>query len=258
MFGRRKTKTLSPSNQTPANPVRGARHMTGAPAIDPGTIAAAGHVNLSKAAEKVGVSLAKRDLNGMRGRVIVLLDHSRSMYGDFQSGTVQKLLERTLGFGLQVDSSGTVEVIPFDSKVWDTVYVAVRNYPQATAQVWKATQMGSTNLTAALEKVRDIATKTPEPIVCVVLTDGDPNDRRSCTATVVDLARYPVFLKFLALRDVPYLSELDDMDGGRLIDNVDAKTIADPAGISDEDFAEAMVDEWGTWIDAAKAAGVLL
>lgn len=255
MFGR--TKKLSRSSQTPANPVPVTRDHSGASAVDLNKVAAAGHVNLSKTAEKVGVSLAKRGLAGMRGRVIVLLDHSGSMYGDFQSGTVQKLLERTLGFGLQIDTDGAVEVIPFDSRVWNTVNVSVGNHEQAAKSVWKPGQMGSTDLTSALEKVRNEAGKTREPIVCVVLTDGNPNDRRTCTATVVDLARYPVFLKFLALRSVPYLSELDDMDGGRLIDNVDAKTIADPAGITDEAFAEAMVDEWNTWIDAATQAGVL-
>jgi hypothetical protein len=256
MFGR-KNKTLSQSTQTPANPVPFVRDTTGSPAVDLGKVAAAGHVNLSKTAEKVGVSLRKRNLGGMRGRVIVLLDHSGSMYSDFQSGTVQKLLERTLGFGLNIDTDGAVGVIPFDSKVWRTAEVNVGNYQQAAQQAWKPGQMGSTNLTDALGKVRDVAAKTSEPIVCVVLTDGNPDDRYSATATVVDLARYPVWLKFLALRNVPYLSELDDMDGGRLVDNVDAKTITDPAGISDDAFAEAMVDEFDSWVAAATQAGVL-
>ncbi len=74
MFGR--TKKLGPSNQTPANPVPVVKDSSGAPAVDLGKVAAAGHVNLSKTAEKVGVSLRKRNLAGMRGRVIVLLDHS--------------------------------------------------------------------------------------------------------------------------------------------------------------------------------------
>ncbi len=215
MFGRK--KKLSPSNQTPANPVLAIRDHSGAPAVDLNKVAAAGHVNLSKTAEKVGVSLAKRGLGGMRGRVIVLLDHSGSMYGDFQSGTVQTLLERTLGFGLNIDTDGAVEVIPFDSKVWGTVNVAVGNHEQAARQVWKPDSMGSTNLTAALEQVRDIATKTSEPIVCVVLTDGNPNDRRSCTATVVDMARYPVFLKFLALRGNRYTGTDPEQEAVRYV-----------------------------------------
>lgn len=253
MFGKNK--------QSPVNPVALTKDASGAPAVDLAKVAAQGHVNLSKTAEKVGVSLAKRGLGGMRGRVIVVLDHSGSMSGDFESGTVQRLLERTLGFGLQIDTDGAVEVIPFDSRVWATVTVGLGDYQQAVQAVYHPGQMGSTDLTAALKAVRKIAERTTEQIVCVVLTDGNPDDRRSATEVVCDLARYPVFLKFLALRSVPYLAELDDLEqtrpGARILDNVDAKTIADPAGISDADFAEAMVDEWDSWLKEATAAGVL-
>lgn len=255
MFGRTK------STQQPANPVEVRMDPTGQPAVDLEKVAAAGHVNLSKTAEKVGVSLAKRGLAGMRGRVIVVLDHSGSMSRDYQSGLVQKLLERTLGFGLQIDTDGAVEVIPFDSRVWPTVQVDAANHQQASRSVFRPNEMGSTNLTAALEAVRSIAGKTTEPIVCVVITDGNPNDRTSTTKVVCDLARYPVFLKFLALRSVPYLAELDDLEqtqpGARLIDNVDAKTITDPSAITDDAFAEAMTDEWDSWLRAARAAGVV-
>jgi len=187
MFGRK--KKLSPSNQTPANPVPVVKDTSGAPAVNLAKIAAAGHVNLSKAAEKVGVSLQKRGLAGMRGRVIVLLDHSGSMYGDFQSGTVQKLLERTLGFGLQVDTDGAMEVIPFDSQVWATVTVGINDYRQASQAVWRPNQMGSTNLTAALDVVRGEAGRTQEPIVCVVLADGNPNEYVSIRGRVVGDSR---------------------------------------------------------------------
>ncbi len=251
------------SKQTPANPVPVNKDIWGTPAVDLAKVAAAGHVNLSKTAEKVGVSLQKRGLAGMRGRVIVLLDHSGSMATDYRSGLVQKLLERTLGFGLQIDTDGAIEVIPFDSRVWATVTVGLNDYQQAVHAVFRPDQMGLTNLAAALEQVRDVAGRTREPIVCIVITDGDPYDGRSeqkskeaATAAVVDLARYPVWLKMLALRDVPYLRQLDDMDG-RLVDNCDAQTITDPDGITDDEFAELMTTEWDSWLREATAAGVL-
>lgn len=254
MFGRTKQK--------PANPIAAVKDPTGTPAVDLAKVAAAGHVSLSKTAETVGVSLRKRNLAGMRGRVVVVLDHSGSMSGDFRSGLVQRLLERTLGFGLQIDTDGAVEVIPFDSRVWATVTVGLNDYRQASQAVYRPGQMGSTDLAAALKAVRKLGDKTREPIVCVVITDGNPDDQRATTDVVCDLARYPVWLKFLALRSVPYLQELDDLEqhqpGARLLDNVDAKTIHDPDGISDDEFAEAMVDEWGTWIGAARSSGVLL
>lgn len=252
MFGRNK--------QEPANPVQVVKDPSGAPAVPLESVA--GHPVLKEAAEKVGVSLRKRGLDGMRGRVVVVLDHSGSMYNDYASGTVQQLLLRTLAFGLQIDSDGTVEVVPFDGRVWPAINVSTGNYQQVVASsIWQPHNMGSTNLAGALEQVRRLAEKTEEPIVCVVLTDGDPDSRPDATSVVCDLARYPVFLKFLALRSVPYLQQLDDLEqtkpGARLLDNVDAKTIRDPGAISDADFAEAMTDEWDSWLRAASAAGVV-
>jgi hypothetical protein len=67
-----------------------------------------------------------------------------------------------------------------------------------------------------------------------------------------------VVLKFLAIKPVDYLQDLDDLPASkRRLDNVDAKFIADSAGMTDLAFADAMVDEWDTWIAAATSAGVL-
>jgi hypothetical protein len=262
-------RTMFGRSKGPANPVTATKDASGAAAVDLGAVKAQGHVSLAMTAETVGMSLRKRNLAGMRGRLVVVLDHSGSMRPDFQGGLVQKLLERTLAFGLQIDSDGSIEVLPFDSQLWPVTLVDLGNYQSAARTCWNQYEMGLTNLAAALEAVRDMASKTTEPIVCVVITDGNPYDGRdeqrsmdAATKVVCDLARYPVFVKFLAIRDVPYLRHLDDLEqtrpGDRLLDNVDAKTIRDPGGISDADFAEAMTDEWDSWLIAARAAGVLV
>jgi Mg-chelatase subunit ChlD len=262
MFGRNKS-TASTGKQEPVNPVQVVQDGAGASAVDLDAVKAAGHVSLAKGAATVGVSLRKRNLAGLRGRVVVVLDHSLSMQADYRSGTVQALLLRTLAFGLQINTSALVEVIPFDSRVWSTVSVGLANYESVVrGSIWQPDRMGSTDLTRALNTVRQMAASTKEPIVCIVITDGEPDSQRDATQVVCDMARYPVFLKFLAIRPVAYLRTLDDLEqtqpGARLLDNVDAKTISNPATISDEDFAEAMTDEWDSWLGAAQAAGVLL
>lgn len=270
MFGRKKAQPVTPSAAAgrPVNPVSMTKDASGAPAVNLSKVRQDGHTELADRAETVGVSLQKRGLNGMRGRMIVLVDHSGSMSTDFERGLVQTLLERTLAFGLQIDTDGAIEVIPFDTKVWKTIKVRLNDYRQASGKIYKPNQMGSTNLAGALAKVREIASTTEEAIVCVVLTDGRPDDWDSriqdapeTTAVICDLARHPVFLKFLPIRPVDYLEDLDNLEskrpGARLLDNVDTQPIADPSGISDADFAEAMVEEWDSWIAAATAAGVL-
>jgi hypothetical protein len=258
MFGIGKT------DRTPVNPVALSRDLGGNAAFNLEKLREDGHVNLAKAADKAGIALSKRDLAGVRAQAVVVLDHSGSMRGEYQSGAVQALVERLLGFALQIDADGSVPVIAFDSRVYPPVEVTVANYRDAVNQmIWKPGAMGSTNLAGALEAVREMAATTKMPLFVAVATDGEPDDQRAATKMVCDLARYPVFLKMAALRPVQYLSTLDDLDGSlRLVDNCDAKpekgTTLDLLSCSELEFQSAMADEWDTWISAAQAAGILL
>ena len=251
----------------PARSVALVRDPTGAPAVNLTKMREAGHVDLVKRAEKAGISLSKHGLSGMRAQVVLVLDHSGSMRSDYRSGKVQTLVERVLGFALQIDIDGVVPVLTFDTTLFPTVHVGasattgVEDYRDVVnRRIWKS-KMGRTDLAAALAEVRVMAQQTDAPMFVVVVTDGSPNNRRACggrTVQTSDLARYPVFLKFLAIREVPYLADLDDLSNDkRLLDNVDAKAFEDPAAATDLEFAEAMVDEWDTWVTAALAAGVL-
>lgn len=231
----------------------------GLPAVSLAKVEAEGGVDLKKKVQTIGVSLRKRGLSGMRAQVLLVLDHSYSMSSDYNSGAVQALVEKFLAFGLQIDIDGKIPVIPFDDSVKSEVEVNMSNYRDIVdSRIYNYSQMGSTNLTDALKKVREIAKETNEPLFVAILTDGEPNDKHSSTEIVKDLARYPVFLKFLAVRPVNYLQELDDLGNDvRLLDNVDSKSFRNASSVSDEEFAEAMADEWDTWVKAALAAGVL-
>ena len=195
------------------------------------------------------------------------------MFGGYASGLVQKLVERALGFALQIDSDGSIEVIPFDSVMWPKVLVDVSNYRGITdAKLWNRGRMGGTNMAQPFRTIQQEAEGSEEPIFLIVVGDGSPSDKSATTQAVCDLAGYPVFIKFLAIAEVDYLQDLDDLPSGsgggglfgrrrsgptRLLDNVDAKFISDPDGISDLAFSDAMLDEWDTWIKAATDAGIL-
>lgn len=251
------------STFTPARPVTFIKDASGAPATDLAQVRATGNTELADVASKAGIALGKRDLNGIRAQVVVLLDRSGSMRSDYASGAVQKLLTRSLAFALQVDADGKVPVIPFDDKVYPEVEVNQGNFSTIVQETLNTPNMGSTNLAGALEQVKLMAEKSDLPLYVLVLTDGNPDDKSAATREVCELARYAAFLKFAALKPVSYLSELDDLDGSkRLLDNVDAKpevgTGLDLLNCSDAAFVDAMADEWDTWVEAAKAAGVLV
>lgn len=227
----------------------------------------AGHVTLAKNADKVGISLSKQDLSGFRAKVILVLDHSGSMRTEYRSGAVQTLTERALGFGLQVSSTGSVLVIPFDSAARPPVQVNATNYQGVVnSRIWDEWNMGSTYLAAPLRLVLREAMNTDEPIVCIVVADGtvDRGTEQETTDLFCEMAGYPVWFKLLAIKPVQYFQTLDDLEqtqpGRRLLDNVDTKYSTrdlDLLTCPPLKFAEAMTDELGTWIKAATAAGVL-
>lgn len=234
---------------------------TGAPAMDLTKVRDT-NPDLAKSADKVGFALSTKGLSGIRAKVVALLDHSGSMAREYRSGAVQELFKRIMGLGLQIDDDGEIPVIPFDDRVRPTFNLNQTNFTTAVDAVWDQHDMGTTNLADALRVVLDMAKTTDEPIFLVVLTDGSPDSKAKATAMVCEMAQYPVFIKFMALKEVDYLSELDDLDDSkRLLDNVDAKPEKD-SGLdlltcNDAQFAAALVDEWDTWIAAATAAGVL-
>jgi uncharacterized protein with von Willebrand factor type A (vWA) domain len=227
---------------------------TGA-AVNPATI---GNLSLQKKSEAAGNALARKNLHGVRSEALLLLDFSGSMYGDYQSGAVQTLVERFLAFALQIDADGKIPVIPFASRRLNTIDVTLQNYQGIVErELVNKQQMGSTNLAHALEEVLNIARTTDSPLFVGVVTDGNPDSEEETTKLVCRLANYPVFIKFLALRSVSYLEELDNLDSSyRLVDNVNSQFFPN-LSITDEQFADAMTEEWDVWVDAATRAGLL-
>lgn len=228
------------------------------------------HPDLAKRADKAGISLSKRNLAGVRAQACLYLDHSRSMRPDYKSGAVQMIVERALGFSLQIDADGTVPVTPFDSRLWDTVDVTMDNYQGIVdRELWRNGQMGGTLMSPVFGHLLEQARRATMPIFAIVVGDGSPErrDREPTTRLVIELANHPVFIKFLSVRPVDYLQELDDLEqksgrsligrSTRKVDNVDAQDMPDPAGLSDLAFADSMVEEWDTWIAAATSAGIL-
>lgn len=236
---------------------------SGGPAVNLEKVRQAGHVNLAKAADKAVLALSKRDLAGIRAQCVLGLDHSYSMMADYRSGAVQELVARALGFALSIDVDGTMPVLAFDRTVHPAVEVQAGNHADVVNErIWKPQAMGSTNLAGLLTVVRDMAEKTTVPLYAPIVTDGEPDDPHAAQQLVCELAQYPVFLKFLAVRPVKFLSTLDDLGGEhRLLDNCDAKPeqgAVDLLSCSELEFQHAMADEWDTWTAAAKGAGVLL
>lgn len=228
------------------------------PAVDM-TKHRAAHPDLTKRFDKAGISLSKRGLDGIRAQAVMLLDHSGSMRNLYKNGTVQTLVERALAFALQVDLDGVIPVYAFDSVLWKPVEVTIDNYQGVVDRdLWRRREMGGTNMAQPFRTMIEIAESSDAPLFVIVVGDGSPSDRGATTRAVCELANHPAFVKFLAVEQVDYLQTLDDLGPSkRRVDNVDAKFLPDVAAVSDLAFADAMTEEWDTWIAAAQEAGIV-
>jgi hypothetical protein len=228
------------------------------PAVGLDTVVKAG-VSLAKKYDAAGASLSKAGLLGIRAEAVLVLDHSLSMKSGYRSGMVQTLVDRALGFALQVDGDGRIPVVPFDTRLWPTVEVTLNNYAAVVdREIFRPHQMGGTYLGQALDQIVGMAKTATSPLFVTIVTDDDPSDRPAVVSRLKELRRYAVFIKVLTLVPAPFWSSMDDLEVPGLIDNLDAKQITDPAGMPDSVFTDIMVDEWPSWVQAATTAGILV
>jgi len=232
--------------------------------------------------------LAKKVNPNQQWQVVLVPDKSYSMDREYTRGSVQEVVERTLGFAVIVDDDGSVPAVFFGGNIAE--YTIDLNDFHEYIQRNNIRPDGGTPLTEALQKVAEITgngdlvksggffnrsepkpsvRKMNTPAYVVIVTDGLPNNKDSATDLIRRLSYRGLFLKFLYVGNDSagweYLDSLDEgipvgvpyEQGGRLIDNVDAKNLGNIASMSDEEFYAAMFDEAGSWLVAARANGLI-
>ncbi len=253
---------------------------------------APGLVDLAKTAK---VSLEKRNLFGTRAKVALVMDYSGSMSREYSSGRVQKLTERILALATQLDDDGAIDFFVFDSSAAHLGEVPLDNYAGAVDRLVQGRRMGTTDYAGAFRAVRDhfgfpppqlvpqsgsekrglfgrkkkveggvdVAlpaglSPAPEPVFAIFLTDGAPNSKPQAVQSLIEVSTAPIFWKFLSIgaESFDFLQQLDDLEQ-RVIDNADYKPIGSIDSISDEQLIEALLDEYGEYVTAARAVGLL-
>ncbi|MFJ3899423.1 VWA domain-containing protein [Streptomyces sp. NPDC090083] len=220
---------------------------------------APGLVDLYKAAH---VSLAKNRVVGQRAAVYLVLDHSGSMGGFYDDGTMQHLAEQALGLSANLDDDGTVPLVFFSHEVDLVTDISLGNYQGRVERLHTALDWGGTCYAPAMQAVVDHfqASGSSDPAFVIFQTDGDPFDRRETRELLRRVSSLPIFWQFVGFglsRDLRFLRSLDTL-GHRTVDNAGYFGAGQhPRRRSDADLYDRLMKEFPDWLVTARAAGVI-
>ncbi|WP_205718535.1 VWA domain-containing protein [Actinomadura sp. WMMA1423] len=220
--------------------------------------------------KQAGVSLEKRGLTGQRSAVYLVLDRSGSMAPYYrerrgQISHMQYFAEQTLGLSANLDDDGVVPLVFFDSQSFPVVEISLTDYQgRIGAEHDRLGRMGGTDYASAMRTVVDHYQESgaSTPAFVVFQTDGATYNENTVKDLLRDYSHLPIFWQFVGFgpagsREFAFLRTLDKLRG-RAVDNAgffEAGT--DPAALSDAALYDQLMDEYPTWLAAARAKGIL-
>lgn len=120
--------------------------------LDKISVQAPGLLSLAKSAHHaVGLS----GLNGQKAKVAVALDFSYSMRREYQSGAMQRLVEKALALATQLDDDGAIDFFVFDSKAAYLGEITINDFAGSVDRLTAGRSMGSTNYADMFLTLRD-------------------------------------------------------------------------------------------------------
>ena len=215
-------------------------------------------------AKKAMVSLEKKSLGGATAKVVLVLDISASMTGRYRSGEIDRLTQRVLGLGLNMDDDGAIEVYAFGSRPHRIGIADAINYRTFIPDMLRTHSLEySTNYGAVIDMIRSDYGSQDDfgrvPVYVMFVTDGDTNDKQLTEKQIRAAASEGIFWQFMGVgrsNGFAFLEKLDDLKGRR-VDNCDFFSVASADGPSDGELYDKMIGEYPGWLKAAAAAGIL-
>ncbi|MFC4256217.1 VWA domain-containing protein [Croceibacterium xixiisoli] len=220
-------------------------------------------VSLAKAA---AVSLEKKSLGGTTAKVVLVLDISGSMYTRYHRGEIDRLVQRVLGLGLNMDDDGSIEVYAFGSRSHRVGIADIDNYKTFVPDMLRKHDFeGGTKYGATIKMIReDFSTQADfgrVPIYVMFVTDGDTMDRSETEKQIRAASSEGIFWQFMGIGGsesggFKFLEKLDDLSR-RKVDNCDFFSVSDPDADSDAELYDKLMKEYPGWLKAAAKAGIL-
>lgn len=207
------------------------------------------------------VELKKEKGITTKAQVVVAMDYSGSMRGEYINGTVQRLTEKLFPLALEFDDNSELDFYLFDTWVKKLNAVTINNYSNYVEKncTWS---MGGTNYAPVLEKIyKDklhsttwffglgSSTKISTPVYVIFITDGDNGDHSATTQLIKDYSSKGMFIQFIGIGSASfdYLQKLDDMSG-RVLDNVDFFQVRNIDTMDSKELYSKLLTEFPSWV----------
>lgn len=230
-------------------------------------------------AKNASVALDKSGLNGTVAKVALVLDFSGSMSREYKRGAMQRLAEKVLALGLNLDDDGAIDFFVFDTKAAYLGEISLNDYEGSVERLTRGRHMGTTDYAGAFLAVRDhfgfappavkkglfgrtkvapAAGPAEHPVYALFLTDGAPNSKPAAIKALTEVSTAPIFWKFLSIgqESFDFLQKLDDLEE-RFVDNADYKHIGTVDTLTDTDLFNMLLEEYPQWIKDVRAKGLI-
>jgi hypothetical protein len=234
-----------------------------------------GKVNLAKKPivdlrKDAGRSIRRRNLGGLQMDIEVVLDRSGSMEDEYQSGLVQRVLDRCHALCAELDPDGQMPVTLFHNSAKQLPELTAQNVDNYVQTHISREPYGGTSYAPPLEQIlrRRRCEKSflgkvkpaQRAVMVVFVTDGVNDDAHATARVMQELSKEaPVFVKFIGLdtgANVRFttLERLDDMSG-RSFDNADF--FRWDSSLNDDGLYDALLNEVNSAMNGMKKVGLL-
>ncbi|MEU5126106.1 VWA domain-containing protein [Streptomyces mobaraensis] len=229
--------------------------------------------------EQVSVSLRKHGADGLRARVVLVLDASGSMSELYDDGVVAGVVERMAAVAAQLDDDGAMGAWVFADRParlpdlllgglpeWISLHVRLDDPWQYGQGERRAGQVAMSrigwgnNEPKVIAKVREDVRKEPsaDPTLVLFFSDGGVYEDERIEQQLRAAVKEPVFWQFVGLGRADYgVLERFDTLPNRSLDNVGFFAVDDITTLSDQELYDRLLSQFPAWVVAARRAGVL-
>jgi stress response protein SCP2 len=219
-------------------------------------------VSLAKTAQ---ISLQKANLSETKARVVLVLDATGSMNGQYSRGRVQEVLNRVIPLAVSFDEDAELECWAFAEKPLQLSPVTLANYDDfidTDSKGWKKWNVGGrfNDEPKVIEKVVASFLESDDqiPMFVIFVSDGGVSKNREITKLMVDAAKLGIFWQYVGIGGSNYgiLEKLDTMKD-RAVDNCGFFALDDLHDVTEEQLYDKLMAEFPAWIKETTAKGII-